>query len=101
MTRVKFGNLCAGNVTRKSVSGTYGCGYVLRPLQKAAAVLILAWQIAGRELDRRRILGLANPRTARMAGGHNVMMSGLVLGHLTCRMHDPCVHDEHRRQGHL
>ena len=61
---------------------------------------ILARQTAGSELERSRIPGLAEPRTARMACRHGVMVSGHVLSHFTRWMHGPNMHDEHRRHGH-
>jgi hypothetical protein len=71
-------------------------------LQEAATMLILARQTAGSELERCRILGLAEPRTARMACGHGaVVVNGHVLRHFTRWMHGPNMHDEHRRHGHL
>ncbi len=64
-------------------------------------MLILAWQTAGSELERSRILALAQLRTAGMACGHGVLVSGLVLSHFTRWMHVQGMHDEHRRQRHL
>jgi hypothetical protein len=46
-------------------------------------VLILAGWTAGSELEQIRIFGFANPRTAGMARGHGVMVSGLLLSHFT------------------
>jgi hypothetical protein len=70
-------------------------------LQEATAVLILAWQAAGREHERSRNLSFANPWTAGMAGGHDVMASGLMAGHFGRWRHVPSSHEEHWRQGHL
>ena len=64
-------------------------------------MLILARQTAGSELERSRIPGLAEPRTARMACRHGVVVSGHVLSRFTRWMHAPNMHDEHRRHGHL
>ena len=100
-SRAEFGNLCGGDVARKSASGTHGCGYAQRSLSKTAAVLILAGLTAGSELEQIRILGFANPRTAGMARGHGVVVSGLLLSHFTPRMRVPDMHDEHRRHSHL
>ena len=99
--RVDFGNLCRRRVWRKSASRTDRCGYVLRPLQEAAAVPILAWLSAGSELKRDRIPGLAKPRTAGMARGHGVLVSGVVLSDFARCMCVPHMHREHRRHGHL
>jgi hypothetical protein len=74
VSRAEFGNLGSGNDSRQSMAGTYGCGWVVRTLQEAAAVLILAGQTAGRELERKRILDLADLGAARMAGGHNALV---------------------------
>jgi hypothetical protein len=71
-------------------------------LQEAAAVLILAGQTAGRELERKRILDLADLGAAGMAGGHNALVvKGSVLGHCTWWLQVPGMHEEHWRQGHL
>jgi hypothetical protein len=101
MIRAELGNLCWGNVATKSTSGTHGCGYAQRPLSKAAAVLILAGLTAGSDLEQIRIRGLANPRTAGMACGHGVVVSGFLLSHFMPWMHVPGTHDEHRRHRHL
>ena len=101
MNRAEFGNLYRGHLSRNSASGTHRCGYALRSLQEAATMLILARQTAGSELERSRIPGLAEPRTARMACRHGVVVSGHVLSRFTRWMHAPNMHDEHRRHGHL
>jgi len=64
-------------------------------------MLILARQTAGGELDRSQIPGPLKLRTARMACGHGVVVSGHVLRHITRRMYMPNMHDKHRRHGHL
>jgi len=56
-------------------------------------MLILARQTAGSKLERSRILGLAKPRTARMACGHDVVVSALVPRRFTRWMHVPAMHD--------
>jgi len=99
-SRAALSNLCRGDLLRKSVSGTYGCGRVLRSLQEAAAMLFPARQTGSSELPRSRLTGLADPRTTRMACGHHVVVSRHVL-HFTCGMHMASMHEEHRRQGHL
>ena len=103
MSRAEFGSLRGGSLLRKSVSSTDGCGYALRPLPEAAAMLILARKTAGGELERSRILGLslANFWTARMARGHDVMVCSRMLGDFMRRMHVPVTHGQHRGQGHL
>jgi len=70
-------------------------------LLEAAAMLILAGHTAGSELERNRILGVAKPRTTRMAGGHSVVVSGLVLSHFACGMQMAGMHEDHWRHGHL
>ncbi len=101
MSRVEVGSLHGGNVSRKSVSGTHGCGYAQRPLPEAAAMRILTRQTAGSKLERSRIPGLAKPRTAQMACGHDVVVSALVLSHFTHRMRMAGMHEDHWRHGHL
>ncbi len=101
MSQAELGNLCGGNLLRKSVSGTRGCGYALRPLPEAAAMLFLARQTAGSELEQSYILGVAKPRTTRMACWHCVVVSALVLSHFTRCMHVPGMHEDHRRHDHL
>ncbi len=64
-------------------------------------MLIPARQTAGSELERSRILRLAQPRTARMARGHDVVVSGYVLSQFARWMRMPGMHDEHWRHGHL
>src|SRR5271157_2771576 len=101
ISQAELGNLCGGNLLRKSVSGTRGCGYALRPLLEAAAMLFLARHTAGSELDRNAILGVAKPRTTRMAGRHGVVVSALMLSHFPRCMHMAGMHEDHRRHGHL
>jgi len=70
-------------------------------LLEAAAMLFLARQTAGSELERNCIPGVAEPRTTRVAGGHEVVVSGLVLSHFTRWMHMAGMHQDHGRHGHL
>jgi hypothetical protein len=75
-------------------------------LLEAAAMLFLARQTAGSELERNRILGVAKPRTTPMGCGHDVVVSGLVvssnvLSHFTRWMHMAGMHEDHGRHGHL
>lgn len=89
VSRDEFGNIRRGNVSRKFVSGTRGCGHALRPLQEAAAMLIPTRHTAGSELEPSRIRGgLAKPRTAWMASGHYVVvpahLSGISRAGCTC-----------------
>ena len=99
--QAELGNLCRGNILRKSVSRTNRCGQVLRSLQEAAAMLFLARRTGSGERQRSRLAGLAQPRTTRMACGHDVVVSRHVPSHFTRRMHMPGMHEEHRRHGHL
>jgi len=69
-------------------------------------MLILARHTARSELKQSRIPGLAKSRTARMACGHGIAVSGMavrgvVLSHFTRWMHVPGMHDEHRCHGYL
>ncbi len=105
-SQAELGNLCGGNFLRKSVFGTRGCGYALRPLLEAAAMLFLAGHTAGSELERNSILGVAKPRTTRMACWHGVVVSGAVvssnvLSHFNRWVHVPGMHEDHGRHGHL
>jgi len=105
--RDESGNLRRGNVSRKFVSGTRGCGHALRPLLEAAAMLILTRHTAGSELEPSPIRGgLAEPRTARMmASWHNVVVRGHLpddgLSHFPRWMHVSGMHGEHRSHSHL
>lgn len=96
-----MGNLSEGYLLRESVACGRGCGYALRSLLEAAAMLFLAGQTAGSELERNRIPGASNPRTTPMACGHGVVVSGLVLSHFTRCMHMAGTHDNHGHHGHL
>ncbi len=64
-------------------------------------MLFLAGHTAGSELERNGILGVAKPRTTRMACWHGVVMSGLVLSHFNRWMHMTGMHEDHWRHGHL
>jgi hypothetical protein len=70
-------------------------------LLEAAAMLFLARQTAGSELERNRILGVAETRTTPMAGGHDGVVSGLVRCHFRQWMHMAGMHEDQWRHGHL
>ncbi|MFI5118469.1 MAG: hypothetical protein ACHP8B_17410 [Terriglobales bacterium] len=101
MSQAELGNLYEGNLVRKSIPDTHGCEYALRPLPEAAAMLFLARQTAGSELERNRNLGVAKARTTGMAGEHDMMVNGLGRSQFTRWMHMPSMHEEHGRHGHL
>jgi hypothetical protein len=84
-------------------AGIYRRGHALRPLLEAAAVLILARQAGGGELEPGGVFSLANAGATGMlmAGGHGVMVRGHALRHFTGGMHWAGVHEEHRRQSQL
>ena len=64
-------------------------------------MLFLARQTGSSELQRNHFPGLAQPGTAWMSCGHGMVVSARVLGHFTCRMHMPGMHEEHWRHSHL
>lgn len=67
---------------RKSLSRTHWRRHTLRPLPKAAAMLILARQTAGRNLGQSRIFGAARRadfRAASMPRRHHVMVKSPML----------------------
>jgi len=64
-------------------------------------MLIVTRLAAGSKLDWDHVLSLPKLRTARMASGHDVMVSNHVRRHFSRRMNLPGMHGEHRRHGHL